>query len=144
MMTVTVTRKNRGKIAEMIRASIKPHAGKIERGCLAAGEFLLSESNKQVPVDTGSLKESGRVRQEGTGFTVCIYVGYGALDFKTTGRASRHEPGLVDREPYHYAVYTHFNAFGAGKDNGRPDYLGGPARGMRADIAAAFRAGMTK
>lgn len=36
-----------------------------EAGVGKAGEYLLEASQNQVPVDTGDLKESGRVRHDG-------------------------------------------------------------------------------
>jgi len=50
----------------------------IARGLKQGGKFLLRESKKIVPVDTGNLKASGFVRSEGSGIHTDVTVGYTA------------------------------------------------------------------
>lgn len=47
-----------------------------ERGMKEAGRLLLRESQKIVPVDTGALRASGRVRSEGKGVDIEVIVSY--------------------------------------------------------------------
>jgi hypothetical protein len=53
-------------------------AAKAERALTKAGNFLLRESKKKVPVEFGKLKASGYVRKKGSGFKTVITVGYTA------------------------------------------------------------------
>lgn len=57
-------RERSGDVARVIRQ----HVGDgmpLRDACVKGGEFLLEESRKVVPVDTGFLRDSGFVRVEG-------------------------------------------------------------------------------
>ena len=56
-------RKNRRKMDEIVAASLRQKKS-LELALTRAGEFLLSESQPLVPVDTGYLRDSGFVKVE--------------------------------------------------------------------------------
>lgn len=67
------------KVKTALRIRRGRYASGIERGLKTAGLFLLRESMKLVPVQTGALRASGPAvtRATGSGFRTVMTVGYG-------------------------------------------------------------------
>jgi hypothetical protein len=65
-----------GVIAGLRRAS-KAHAAGVARGLKLGGIEILRASQKIVPVDLGTLKATGHVRVEGSGFNTVVIIAYG-------------------------------------------------------------------
>ena len=61
-----------------IRKTKSRLASGVEKGVKRAGLYLLAESQKLVPVDTGNLKASGVMRATGKGFNTNANVAYTA------------------------------------------------------------------
>ena len=83
-----------------IKASIKvlkKAGGKgIERGLKRAGLFLQRESQKIVPIETGTLKGSADTRSKGRGEKTEVTVGYYDTDYAIyvhENLEARHKPG---------------------------------------------------
>ncbi len=49
---------------------------KAEQGLKKAGMFLLRKSQQVCPVDTGALKNSGRMHTSGSGFNMIVWIEY--------------------------------------------------------------------
>jgi hypothetical protein len=54
----------------------KDYEKKLEQGLVRGALFLLAKSQEVVPVDTGALKASGTIRQEGKGAKTIVFVVY--------------------------------------------------------------------
>lgn len=89
----------------------------MEKGLVKAGAFLLRESQKIVPVDTGALKNSGFVRKDGEGFKTDVTVGY----------------------TMEYAIYVHENLDARHARGKQAKYLEDPARAKRQDMILIIR-----
>lgn len=87
-------------------------AKKAEIGLYKAALFILRKSQKIVPVDTGALKNSGRVKLKGRGFTANAVIEY-----------------LVA-----YAIYVHENLEARHKQGKFAKFVETPLRAHRADI----------
>jgi len=68
-------------IAELVR-KLEAHKGRFatsfERGMKKGGLYLQRRSQKLVPIDTGTLRNSAYTRATGKGFGVVVHVGYTA------------------------------------------------------------------
>lgn len=135
-MKFQVTRS--GRAAQAIQEFRSRLAPRLESGIMAAGEKILDLSQPLVPVDTGSLKASGTVRQEGAGWTTEAIVGYGRADFRLF-TYSPSEGKWVTRVPFVYAVRQHEDNLT--HTNGEAEFLRKPTLENQVEIAAAFRAG---
>jgi hypothetical protein len=63
-------------------ARYKRNVGKgVERGLVKAGEMLMRESLKIVPVQTGNLKASYEVRKKGKGLKTVVIIGYFGVSY---------------------------------------------------------------
>lgn len=79
------------KYPEQVKSSLKTEA-----------ELIMTDSKKEVPVDTGSLRSSGFVDQpKQTGQTISIKLGYGGIATKINPKSG--EITAV------YAIYVHEN-----------------------------------
>lgn len=92
-------------------------AKKAERGLLKAALFILRKSQKIVPVDTGALKNSGRARLTGRGFTANAIIEY-----------------LVA-----YAIYVHENLEAKHKAGKFAKFVEIPMRAHRQEIKDIIR-----
>jgi len=91
---------------ERMRARLSGFAQRYPQEVKAAlkteAEIIMTESKKQVPVDTGSLKNSGFVNEPTqSGQTISIKLGYGGIATKVNPRSG--EITTV------YAIYVHEN-----------------------------------
>lgn len=68
-----------------------------KRGLEAGCRYILGQSKRIVPVDTGFLKSSGSYRVSGYGFAAQGYVGYSAYYavWVHENLTARHKPGKV-------------------------------------------------
>lgn len=64
---------------------------RVQAALLAGARVLMEEADKIVPVDTGWLKNSGKIRVQGTGWNTVVSVGYGTIGTRAAD----------------YAVYVH-------------------------------------
>ena len=76
MFSMTLTQSN--SMQEGIKKSLEDLRRRIPPAMRAAGETLLEESNKLVPVLTGVLKKSGKVTYKGRGLNTEFSIGYSA------------------------------------------------------------------
>ena len=106
-MTIKVTGINRAK--GLLRLLQKESPKKLERGLLKAGKFLLKESKKVTPLDTGFLRASGKV---------------------VVNTSDKFRPELTVEYTAPYAVYVHENP-DAFHPVGDYKYLERPAREYR-------------
>jgi hypothetical protein len=90
---------------------------KVERALLKAALFLLRQSQKLVPVDTGALRASAHVRQRGHGYNTVTYVVY-----------------LTD-----YAIYVHEDLTKYHKPPTQAKFVETPARRDHLRILAIIR-----
>ncbi len=89
----------------------------VRKGSLDAAELLLQEANKVCPVDTETLRKSGKVHHEGRGFNFYAYVEY-------------HAP---------YAVPVHENLFKRHAPPTHAKWLEWTAMRLRGQMGAAVR-----
>lgn len=101
---------------------------------------ILEIAKESVPVDTGSLRESGRVDRYGDGFRISFGAGYRVGSIKGGGEYH----SLIN-----YATYVHENE-DASHLTGKAKYLEEPARALVAEanakgynIEITFEAGVT-
>lgn len=120
-MIKVITRRV-GNASEVLAKYRREKGQKLEFAHKAVGTKLLEFSNEQCPTDTGMLKDSGRVGQQGQGFGCIIYVGYGGVDIASETRLSRVTGKMVDRRPADYAIYVHEDA-SMRHDIGKHDFL---------------------
>ena len=66
------------RVLKQFKEVERRHAKSLERGLKIGGAYLLAESLKLVPVDTGVLRASGFVRSTGHGLSTEVRVGYTA------------------------------------------------------------------
>lgn len=104
-MSVSLELKGLDNLAKDFRQKYEAHGRGAEDGIVKAGLWLLGESQRQVPVDTGNLRGSGDTRKEGSGWGTAIFVFYSA----------------------EYAVYVHEDMF-ANHTNGNAKFLENPLR----------------
>lgn len=104
--------ERREQVAASIRSRRKRHAQGVERGIKRAARFLLRESLKIVPVDTGALKNSGRATFTGSGTETV-----GTVSYNTA-----------------YAVYVHEDLNARHAPGKTAKYLERPARELRGKL----------
>ena len=134
----------RGDLEAKLNKLGMTEAARVAKANHAAAEYLFKQSQELVPVDTGALKESGRVGQEGSGYDTSSTVNYGEADFEGKVRVSTKQGRSVFRYPYKYAKFVHFGWTGKGGKAGRAgtDFLKiplGNLDGMRAALRAALK-----
>jgi len=78
-----------GAIQELVNLP-KIHGEVMEKTLLDCGKLILDRSKVYVPVATGSLRDTGDMSEQGTGWDMEVFVFYGGPDA-------------------HYAVYVHEN-----------------------------------
>jgi hypothetical protein len=116
-MPVEITIK--GSLKQGLTQTLLKIKPKLDNGLINAGNWLLVESFPEVPVDTGSLARSGRVRAalDETGPFAEVFVGYGilGLEFPILARTSRKEAGGIQiKRPFIYAEIQHRKGYKAG------------------------------
>lgn len=79
---------------------------KVESGVRAVANHIYHRSQDFCPVDTGTLKADGHVRQEGSGLFSVFVVGYGTKGYAVFTHSNL-ERKHVWRTPEDYAVYAH-------------------------------------
>lgn len=104
-----------------------------ERGIIAACKFILAESQKLVPVDTGALKASGKYTIYGGGVETEGIVSYGGSNLNPVS-------GL---ETAMYAIVVHEDVT-VNHTNGQAKFLEQPMRQHRKKISTIVRKEMVK
>lgn len=112
---VTVT--SRRNVRARVRSRRTRYAAGVERGIRKATAFLLRESLKIVPVDTGTLRASARAQFEGAGLEIEGWVSYNT----------------------HYAVYVHEDLYARHAAGKTAKYLERPARERAEEIRHIIR-----
>lgn len=85
---------------------------KFEIGVTKAGTWLLRQSLKIVPVDTGLLRSTGKTTKQGKGFNTIILVSYGPLHYALIQHENlnfRHKKGKSAKfleMPYRQGIKT--------------------------------------
>jgi hypothetical protein len=84
-------------VLDHFRAAQNLKKRQVERGLRKAGLFLLRQSLKVVPVDTGALKNSGRLHITGSGFGTIVWIEYGMnyAIYVHENMSARHKPGKI-------------------------------------------------
>lgn len=121
---VTVTRS--GGLQANLNKYVSDLGVRVEHGLREVAHQLMAESQLLVPRDTEALAESGVVRQEGSGLSTVMIVGYGRHDLHWVGVWSAREQKRVDRYPYEYAVYVHQDTTQAHEAPGQAFFLSTP------------------
>lgn len=122
-------------------AALRQRIGhKVEMGLKAVGDQILETSQGMVPVDSGYLKETGRVQIAGAGFDTMVQVGYGGFfEFPSALRKNSSDGQEVYKWPWEYAVRQHEDQNIAHR-NGQHNYLRDAM--MQIDtLSMAFREG---
>jgi hypothetical protein len=132
MIRVRITRK--GVALWGMQACIRRIAPRVQIGIMAAGQVLLEESRKLVPVDTKALIESSGVRKIDSGIFTKARVFYGRFGDRRVA-VDKHGR-LVTREPYWYAAAVH--QVDAHHDVGQWRYLIDPRDAKRNEMRAAL------
>lgn len=65
------------RVINLLRSTAAGHAKGVARGLKLAAIPVLRASQRIVPVDLGTLKATGHIRHEGTGFNTVVIIGYG-------------------------------------------------------------------
>ncbi len=111
---------------------------RIENALMHGGKFILDESRKVVPIDTGDLYESSFIRKEGADFQTVVVVGYTAP-----------YAAYVHLQPWkeHGSAYniSHSAEIAAGTTHSRRleeryDYLSGPILEKMPELKAVIQA----
>uniref|UniRef100_A0A6M3K492 Putative capsid protein n=1 Tax=viral metagenome TaxID=1070528 RepID=A0A6M3K492_9ZZZZ len=89
----------------------------VSRGLKKAGLFLQRESQKVVPIDTGTLKNSAYTRHVGEGIKTIVMIGY------TTA----------------YGIFVHENLKAQHKEGKQAKYLEDPMKKKRNEILAIIK-----
>lgn len=112
MIVGAVMRQKLGTEAGLAKHALLIKKVVIEANAAVADE-LLDMAKKIVPVDTGALKDSGRVSKKGFGWTTTFIVGFGGNDpdfmsiRKSRKRSDEFVTKVVTRRPYLYAFKVH-------------------------------------
>ena len=102
-------------VSSLQKKAVK-HKRAVRKGLMAAAERLKQASQEVVPVDTGALHDSCRIREADKGTdTKIIFVGYGSVD--------------VD-----YALIVHENLAMHHQPGKTAEYLRRPARELRTEL----------
>lgn len=96
-----------GVFDRTIEALRKRLGERFEVGARQAANLLLQEAKRATPADTMTLRDTARVRQEGSGLDAVFVVGFGPYGITNTGVYSPHEGKKVNRIPAHYAIIIH-------------------------------------
>lgn len=141
---ITATVKKKGDMKAAIIAVHRKYAARAPEALLCAAELLLEASQEQVPVETGTLKESGRITQnKAEDFNKIVRVGYGGHDL-----AARFFP--FPSRPWRWAAqYAQAVHEIAGKRHPNPegakhDFLRDPSNQLQGVMALAIRRIMTR
>ncbi len=73
--------KDASKVRTAIRYLGKGRSGDVHKGMWAMAEILLKEARNLVPVETGALYRSGRIRVDATGLNIMAYVIFGGSGY---------------------------------------------------------------
>lgn len=109
--------RSRHNVRARVRSRRTRYAAGVERGIRKATAFLLRESLRLVPVDTGALRASARTRFEGEGLQTEGWVSYNT----------------------HYAIYVHEDLHARHAPGKTAKYLERPAREQAAEIRRIVR-----
>lgn len=110
---------------------LKRQAPRVENGTRAAADVLMVASLELVPMETGALKASGKVRKKAGGLKSEFIVGYGSRLFTGAGF------GRTKRPPFFYAVAVH-QGYPSGKHRQPVKYLEIPYETKRNEMRAAL------